>query len=262
MNHYGNIPVELTSLKQWVCVKNDSKLPRSVYTNDYIGVSDSSAWGDFPSACAAVASGKYDGIGFVFNDNGIIGIDLDDGFDSDGFLADFSRDIVGACKSYTEKSRSCTGLHIFVKGNLPFTGRNNRHGVEIYKTGRYFITTGKVLIFRQIIENQAAIDYVVDKYFSDIARESKEGRSTQRFYSSVIDAPHDGKIPIQAKYPVIAQGCRNQSLTSLAGQLHNIGWNKNDILQELLRCNDAACKPPLSSREVQVIVNSVTRYQR
>lgn len=61
-------------------------------------------------------------------------------------------DIISHCGSYTEKSRSGRGVHILLKGSLPFKGRNNRAGVEIYRSGRYFIMTGKVIIYSEIIE--------------------------------------------------------------------------------------------------------------
>lgn len=103
-------------------------------------------WGTFDCAVLNVANGIYDGIGYVFNDDGLIGIDIDDGF-SEGLLNPLAADIIGHCGSYTEKSRSGRGVHILLKGSLPFKGRNNRAGVEIYRSGRYFIMTGKVIIY-------------------------------------------------------------------------------------------------------------------
>ena len=38
-------------------------------------------WCDFETAQKAVSDGIYDHIGFVFNNNGIVGIDIDCGFD-------------------------------------------------------------------------------------------------------------------------------------------------------------------------------------
>ena len=55
---------------------------------------------------------------------------------------------------------------------------------------------------------------------------------------------------------------RNISLTSLAGQWHNIGYNRDEIYKELLYVNAIACEPPLDNGEVWSIANSVTRYKR
>ena len=114
----------------------------------------------FDCAVLNVANGIYDGIGYVFNDDGLIGIDIDDGF-ADGLLHQLASDIISHCQSYTEKSRSGRGVHILLKGNLPFKGRNNRNGVEIYRSSRYFIMTGNVLLYSEIIENQEAVDDVI-----------------------------------------------------------------------------------------------------
>ncbi|WP_251183372.1 primase C-terminal domain-containing protein [Anaerocaecibacter muris] len=225
---------------------------------------DSTTWSDFEIAKAAVENGTYDYVGFVFNDNGIVGIDVDDGFDSTGFLSDLSIDLMKACKSFTEKSRSGRGIHIYVKGKLPFNGKNNRQGVEIYQQGRFFITTGRMLVYKDLIENQAAIDYIVEKYFPEIDRVREDGtvEKAPAFYTPVFEKPANGKISLKPTYPKIAQGLRNQSLTSLAGQLHSRGYTKQQIYYELLRCNQEACTPPLPAREIQTIVNSVTKYQR
>lgn len=262
MNPYENLPEELTSLPQWVCAWNNSKIPMNARVRKGASSSNPSTWSDFETARKAVESGVYDDIGFVFNNNGIVGIDIDCGFDSTGFLSDISIDIMKACQSFTEKSRSGRGLHIYLKGNLPFEGRNNRQGVEIYKSGRYFIATGKVLVYDTIIANQEAIDYVVSKYFPEVEKVSNGTAKSTAFYSPTFTKPENGKISLKPTYPPIESGSRNQSLTSLAGQLHNRGYSKEQIYRELLRCNEEACKPKLPTREIQIIVNSVTRYQR
>ena len=43
--------------------------------------------------------------------------------------------------------------------------KNNRAGVEIYSSNRFFLVTGEKLIYSEIIENQQAIDYIVDKFW-------------------------------------------------------------------------------------------------
>lgn len=265
MKHpFENIPKELTNLNQWVCAWKNSKLPMKAYEKKAASSIDSATWSSFETAITAVENGTYDYVGFVFNNNGIVGIDVDDGFDSTGFLSDLSIDLMKACQSFTEKSRSGRGIHIYVKGTLPFSGKNNRQGVEIYQQGRFFITTGRTLVYKDIIENQEAIDYIVEKYFPEIDRVREDGtvEKAPAFYTPVFEKPTNGKISLKPTYPKIAQGLRNQSLTSLAGQLHSRGYTKQQIYYELLRCNQEACTPPLPAREIQTIVNSVTKYQR
>lgn len=264
MSH-KHIPPEITSLPQWVCVWDGSKIP--MRANEKKGASsvNPETWSDFPTALKAVEDGIYDNLGFVFNNNGIVGIDIDCGFDDDGFLSEISMDIMRACKSYTEKSRSGRGVHILLRGDIPFKGKNNGKGVEIYKSSRYFIVTGDKLIYDHIIENQEAIDYVVDKYFSEPEREepsTEDSYNTNRIYTPVYLKPEGGRIVLRPKYPPIPDGMRNISLTSLAGQLHSQGYPKKDIYKEILHVNQLACTPPLPVSEIELIVNSISKYRR
>ena len=258
---YENVPAELIQEKAWVNVWNNSKIPMQTSLRKGASSVHPETWGSFEEAVKNVENGVYDGIGYVFTDNGLIGIDIDAGF-NDGFLSPLAADIISHCESYTEKSRSGRGVHILVRGSLPLKGKNNRNGVEIYKSSRYFIMTGNVLIFSEIIENQVGIDYVVEKYFHDAPKESSGSSVPQRIYSPVYRKPENGKLTLKPEYPPITSGSRNLSLTSLAGQLHNQGYSKADIFKELLYANSVACKPPLDRSEVELIVNSVTRYRR
>lgn len=258
---YENLPPELKNEKAWVNVWNNSKVPMQATIRKAASSVLPDTWATFEEAAANVEAGIYDGIGYVFTDNGLVGIDIDAGFD-DGLLNQLASDIISHCRSYTEKSRSGRGVHILLKGSLPFKGRNNRNGVEIYRSSRYFIMTGNVLIYSEIIENQEAIDYVVSKYFPDAPKESAGCSTSQRIYSPIYRKPEPGKITLKPEYPPITTGSRNLSLTSLAGQLHNQGYSKAEIYRELLYANQQACKPPLPRSEIETIVNSVTRYRR
>ena len=148
---YSRIPTELKNLKQWVCAWDSSKVPMKAFERKAASSTAPDTWGTFEQAQAAVEDGTYNHLGFVFADNGLVGIDIDAGFE-DGLMTPLCADIMKACHSYTEKSRSGRGVHILLRGDLPFTGRNNLNGVEIYKARRFFIMTGKVVIFPEIIE--------------------------------------------------------------------------------------------------------------
>lgn len=258
----SNIPPEITALPQWVCVWEDSKIPMQATIRKGASSVNPDTWSTYQEAVGAVKNGSYDYVGFVFNNNGIVGIDIDYGFDADGFLSETSVDIMRSCRSYTERSRSGRGVHILIKGDLPFKGKNNGNGVEIYKSGRYFITTGDKLVYDKIIENQQAIDHVVGKYFADVEKESENTEKTTRFYSPVYDKLGRGKIALRPKYPLIKKGNRNNSMVSIAGQMHTAGYSKKDIYKELLYANSVACNPPLPERDLQTIVTSITKYRR
>lgn len=257
-----NIPIELQKLKQWVGVGVDSKIPMCVDTLFPASSTNSDTWCSFEKTIEAVNLGEISYPGFVFNDNGIVGIDIDDGYGADGFLSEIAVDIINKCKSYTEKSKSGRGFHILLKGSLPFKGKNNLKGVEIYKDARYFIMTGDTVLYNAIIDNQEAIDYIMRKYFPEM-RESENKGIMPKIYTPIWEKPMvNGRIKLRPKYPLIPNGCRNICLTSLAGMLHNQGYNPQAIYDELTYCNKVACEPMLPNGELVTIVNSVTRYKR
>ena len=260
---YDNIPEELRRLKQWVCANDGSKVPMQAGVPFPASSTNPNTWSTFEDAVFAVENGYYDYIGFVFNDNGIVGIDIDDGFDEDGILSDLAHDIISKCQSYTERSKSGRGYHIFVMGDIPFKGKNNLAGVEVYKTARFFIMTGdSTMPYLYIRENQPALDHIVDKYFPE-TRERKTTTVTPRIYNPEWDCPKGCKrIRIKPRYPTIHDGCRNICLTSLAGMMHSIGYTKGQIYRELQYANSTACDPPLDDGELRAICNSVTRYRR
>ena len=260
------IPEELEKFNQWVCAYDCSKVPMRAFEPKAASCSDPLTWSTFNTAVAAVMSNKYDYLGFVFNDNGIVGIDIDAGYDEDGLLTPEAADIISACNSYTEHSRSGRGFHILVKGFLTFSGRNNRRGVEIYQKGRYFILTGYPISCcpEDIRLNQEGIDYVVQKYFPDMRPLGKAEKKVNpsRVYNPEWSLPKDGKVRLRPVYPRITPGNRNLCLTSLAGMMHSQGYSKEQIYDELVYCNTVACDPSLSKRELKTIANSVTRYKR
>lgn len=264
MINYDNIPDELKRLNQWVCVARNSKIPMQATAPFPASSTNHATWSSFDEAVEAVERGWYDYIGFVFNDNGIVGIDIDDGYMIDGITpTHLTLDILGKCESYTEKSKSGRGFHIFVKGDVPFKGKNNLAGVEVYKTARFFIMTGdRVVPWSKIRENQAALDAIVDEYFPE-TREQKSTSVSPRIYNPEWECTKGcRRVRVKPHYPTIPDGCRNICLTSLAGMMHSIGYTKGQIYRELQYANNTACKPPLDDGELRSICNSVTRYQR
>ena len=262
MKNYENIPRELKELNQWVCARRNSKVPMKAFENEAASSTNPQTWTTFDMAYEAVSKGFYDYCGFVFADNGFVGIDIDTGYDEEGFMTPLAADIIGKCASYTEKSKSGRGFHIILRGTLPFKGKNNLAGVEIYKSARYFIMTGDMLIYHNIEENQEAIDYVVDKYFPKTRQEKETSEYGSRIYSPIWEMPENNRIKLRPVYPRIPGGSRNICLTSLAGMLHNQGYNRTQIYDELNYANAVACDPPLDRVEIRTICNSVTKYKR
>src|SRR5580658_861160 len=84
----------------------------------------------------------YTGVGTVLVDSGgIVFLDLDHCVNPDGSIDGWAREIVDQLNSYTELSPSRTDLHIWVRGDLPLTGRK-KGSLEMYSSGRYATVTG------------------------------------------------------------------------------------------------------------------------
>jgi primase-polymerase (primpol)-like protein len=139
-SHRKPFPSELTDRRRWIR-HSRSKIPLTIW-DGIAKVNDSSSWNYYEHAKESTAGV---GMGFVFNGDGIIGIDLDHAF-ADGKLKDWAQAIVDVfAGTYMELSPSGNGIHIIAKAEL-FSGRRFAvadGGIEIYATGRFFTMTGK-----------------------------------------------------------------------------------------------------------------------
>ena len=152
---FEDIPMALKMVPRWVLwdyvevidkdEKKWKKLPvqadgRAAKSND------PQTWTDFLSAQNAYQSGRFDGVGFVFDgtDN-LVGIDLDDCVDPDtgDFTNPDSEALAASIDGYMEISPSGTGVKIFTRADLGFAHVDHDKGVEIYPRGRYFTVTGR-----------------------------------------------------------------------------------------------------------------------
>lgn len=134
---YESIPEELKKVKQWVCW-DGTKLPKNPYTGGNAQSNNPQTWSDYQTAINAVVKFGFSGIGFMFAPP-YFGVDLDHCIDNQDFVDEF----VESLQSYTEYSKSGTGIHIICKGKLP-DGARRRGNVEMYSDRRYFIMTGNV----------------------------------------------------------------------------------------------------------------------
>jgi len=104
MNQFENIPEELKQLPQWVCRRE--KVPFNPVTGASAKAGQSATWTSFEDAVNVFYAGGYDGIGFEFNNNGVVGIDLDHVIADNGSLSEEAEEIVTMLDSYTEYSPS------------------------------------------------------------------------------------------------------------------------------------------------------------
>ncbi len=255
-----NIPNELRELQRWVCANADSKRPMRCFESKAASVSKPNTWGDYDEAKSAVEQGIYEYAGFVFDDDGFIGIDIDHAFDEDGLPTDEALAAVMACRSYTELSKSGNGFHIICRGSLPFKGRNNRKGWEIYREARYFVLTGRTVMFDEIADAQEGIQFVIDEHFAEVEAEGK-GQRREKIWKPTwsLDVP-TGRM--SCTYDEVASGSRHLALVSYCGYLHNCGAHKSAVYRAALAANESYMRPPMPEDEVRQVVDSVTRYRR
>jgi hypothetical protein len=112
---------------------------------------DPVTWGTFEDAVEAYLSlaelppfrdrGPIAGIGPVLTaDSGVTCLDLDRVLAPDGQLDTRAETIVARCDSWTERSPSNTGLHVFVLGRVGRALKGNQ--IEVYSTARFIAITG------------------------------------------------------------------------------------------------------------------------
>lgn len=256
------VPEALRSLQRWVCADGGSKRPMLCFGEGAASVSNPSTWGTFEQAAACVESGAREYAGFVFADDGLVGIDIDGAFGPDGMLSSGAVAAIRACRSYTEVSKSGRGIHIICRASLPFRGRANGAGWEIYRDARYFVITGRTVMYREVADAQEAVDAIVAERFADAPREgSRDGRGP-RIWSPEWGLDGDGRVRVEPLWPDVSSGSRHLSLVSYCGQLWGQGCPERQMLPLALRQNERHLKPPLPDDEVAQVVRSVTRYRR
>ena len=261
-----NIPDELRLLQRWVGRDKNvaeklgiaPKTPLSVFKMTPASVSNPNTWGTFDQAVECLEKGIYENIGFVFADDGIVGIDIDHAFDEDGLPDEAALEVIHSCHSYTEITQSGKGFHIICKGDLPFSGRNNGQGWEIYKEKRYFVLTGRTVVYNAIENATEGIQMVLERHFKDLVDNDSNSKSQRLWmpFCSVSDTS------ISVSYPEVSEGNRHLSMVSYCGQLHAAGADTSVVLKCAIEANKQYLNPPLSKPEIINIVKSVSKYRR
>lgn len=154
---FDNFPKGPRDLPQW-CLAGADKRPLTV-DGRAASVTDPRTWGSF-DAVANVAVEKGLHIGYVLTaSDPYTCIDLDVKDDTTPEQVERFRKIVDAADSYTERSRSGKGLHIWLEGKVG-KGRR-RDGVEVYSQERFIICTGDAYIAKPIANRQEMLENMV-----------------------------------------------------------------------------------------------------
>lgn len=211
----GSLPAELIERRQWVgcrIVPQGKAKPKKIpviATDPHKNASSTNpaTWSTFAEARAGLAQGHYQAVGYVLAGD-IVGIDLDGErwVVGDGKLAEETKDIVDRSRSYAEWSISGKGVHILLHGTLPWSGhRNDKVGVEVYTSKRFFIMTGQHIegTPATINQNQAAIDWILQRYFGEASEKAERTEdmtsevSEHSEYSDISVISEASEIPVE-----------------------------------------------------------------
>lgn len=110
---------------------------------------DPATWTDFDRARRTAESGRFDGVGFVFDGkDGLVGIDLDDCVNVLGNFSAMAADLLDSVPGYAEISPSGNGIKMWTRVSTPmasFEKKTPEGDLEFYSWGRYFTCTGAVI---------------------------------------------------------------------------------------------------------------------
>ncbi|HCJ57616.1 MAG TPA: hypothetical protein DHV55_09830, partial [Clostridiaceae bacterium] len=179
MRHFISIPEELRKYNRWVCWTMEdrngkpTKVPKNPNTGGNAMPNNPNTWGNFKQAVDRAKADNLPGIGFMFNGDGITGIDIDSCRDKEtGEITEQAADIINTLDSYTEISASGKGIHIICRGKLP-EGKRRHKNVEMYEVGRYFVMTGQVIDDRGTIQDRTDQLAIVHKKYINVQKTKK-----------------------------------------------------------------------------------------
>ena len=149
---------EMIALDQWVCVKDAyNKTPYTV-AGSPADVTQPHTWSSYEAVLAAPF--KHFGFVLTAKDPFTI-IDLDEPANEEQKQRHLK--IFNMFQSYAENSISGKGVHIIVKGRIPFSV--HRDNVEIYSTERYMVTTQQTIRHLPIMDYQDLLDRIVKEMY-------------------------------------------------------------------------------------------------
>jgi hypothetical protein len=163
------VPEELKCGRVWVCCDRE-KVPLIAGPRYRRASStDPGTWRTYGQAVGALEATlqRFAGVGRVIQHHDpYVGVDLDDVRDpASRDITPWARNVLEGLNSYTEVSPSGRGVKVWIRGGL---GRSYvKPDLEIYVGGRYFTTTGQVLVqYPETIEaRQEELEELIGREF-------------------------------------------------------------------------------------------------
>lgn len=236
MNEFNNIPEEMRQLPNWVLWKLEgiegryTKIPYQI-KGIKASSTNSETWTTFDKAIEAYSRAEgFSGLGFVLTGTGIAGIDIDNCI-SDGIISREAQDIIDSCDSYTEKSQSGKGIHIFVRGSIQ---KAIKRDIEVYSEGRYFAVTGDRTHGSIIEPRQDLLDILHQKYNSDVSKKNEDVEhtsdlDTEQLLKKAFNSKNGNSIRDLYEGRWQALGYESQSEADLALCRHLAFWLSKDV---------------------------------
>ena len=229
-----SVPTELKNSKNWIVWKENKK-PYSAITQESQGWQKQENWTTFSNALHVCKEYGFTGIGFVFSFP-YVGIDLDDCIEENNMMNDLAREITNKIDTYTEYSKSGKGLHLYCKVTEPIKALKTKE-IEIYGEGRFFVVTGKELDAGQL--------EITDQ--------------TENIKALILAfGPTQNRIIEPMQTTQFIEGERNNRMTAEIGRMFNY-WNKNTVFNMAHTLNQSICKPPLEDKELDIIIESISK---
>lgn len=218
---FESIPSALKEHHRWVSWGKD-KIPFDPRVpNSPANVMDPETWGTFEAARIAYEDGGRNGVGFVLNKDGLVGVDLDGcvahGTPDPKAIAILDR--IG-CR-YIEISPSGTGLRSFGYSMQENRCKGILDGikVELYSGGRYLTVTGHVFREGSITALPGFIS------LSNSLAPTEENRGAQRTTEDDISHPPLSSVVNLDSFLPTEIGQRNIKLFELARYLKGANLN-------------------------------------
>jgi putative DNA primase/helicase len=137
-------------------------------------------WSPFEFCQIAYDTQGFDGVGFVLNDDGVVGVDFDKCYYGGIITIPKIADYIRALDTYTEISPRGAGLRLFLFGKLPPDHRKIGD-IEVYSDKRFVSVTGWHLPCtpRTINARQAELDAMHASVFAEriTKREAQAARA-------------------------------------------------------------------------------------
>ena len=202
-------------------------------------------WQKYPNANIGLATGSVSQNVFVID----LDIDEDRGIDGYHSLEDWQREHGDFPETWTAITGR-GGYHLYYRGNGRIKNRAGIiDGVDIRGNGGYVVAPPSI----HKNGNRYEWEYSPDEF--EIA---KADNNVEYFLNH-----DDQKQGAAFTMPnIVAVGQRNQMLFRFACMMQAKGASDQSVFAATMAENESACSPPLSEREVRIIVSSATKYEK